>query len=502
MSPAGRRSLSNGVEMSRFGISLAALTIGVGGAYAADLPTKKEAPAPEPSCFSSFMAYLDSTPSTCPLTWNGITLYGTIDMGGGYETHGVPFNRDMHTGVEELISKNSQGGMWQLTPGGLSQSQVGVKINEPIAQGWSFVAQAGLGFDPYALSLSNGPYAQSQNTFLPLQFQSANADSSRAGQWDNSVGFVGVSNKTFGTLTVGRQNTLTLDAVNSYDPMGGSYAFSPIGFSGKVAGAGGTEDARQNTSVRYNVDINNFRLGALVQFGGYAQGNGSNGEYEGQVGATFNNLSVDAIYSYIKDQVNLGTYNKAEPSYIPSDALTATLSDNNSVMLVAKYKIDKATLFGGWEYIRYSNPSDSYSWGFYSIGNFPVPANTAGVTSVTSTAYTVPLNFNAFWAGVKYSFTDKLDGTLAGYLYNQADYNPTACTANTTAPAPGYSPQGTNSGKCQGNLYAVSVMLDYHVFKRLDIYGGAMYSAVTGGLASGFLNTNNFDPTVGIRVQF
>ena len=45
-------------------------------------------------------------------------------------------------------------------------------------------------------------------------------------------------------------------------------------------------------------------------------------------------------------------------------------------------------------------------------------------------------------------------------------------------------------------------MLDYHPFKRLDVYAGAMYSEVTGGMANGFLHTNNFDPTVGLRVQF
>ena len=25
-----------------------------------------------------------------PLTWHGITLYGTIDVGGAYQTHGAP----------------------------------------------------------------------------------------------------------------------------------------------------------------------------------------------------------------------------------------------------------------------------------------------------------------------------------------------------------------------------------------------------------------------------
>ena len=71
-----------------------------------------------------------------------------------------------------------------------------------------------------------------QNNGKALTLQGANADSSRTGQWDNSQAFIGLSNKTYGTLTVGRVNTLSLDAINSYDPMGGSYAFSPLGFSG------------------------------------------------------------------------------------------------------------------------------------------------------------------------------------------------------------------------------------------------------------------------------
>ena len=115
-----------------------------------------------------------------------------------------------------------------------------------------------------------------------LLLQDASANSSRTGQPDNSQGFIGVSNKTYGTLTAGRVNTLSLDAINSYDPMGGSYAFSPLGFSGSFAGFGDTEAARANTAVKYRLDIPypsfygaNFRVGGLVQWGGYDQGNGT-----------------------------------------------------------------------------------------------------------------------------------------------------------------------------------------------------------------------------------
>ena len=57
--------------------------------------------------------------------------------------------------------------------------------------------------------------------------------------------------------------------------MGGSYAFSPVGYSGSYAGFGDTEAARANTALKYRLDIQNFRVGGLVQVGGYNWGNGT-----------------------------------------------------------------------------------------------------------------------------------------------------------------------------------------------------------------------------------
>jgi predicted porin len=60
----------------------------------------------------------------------------------------------------------------------------------------------------------------------------------------------------------------------------------------------------------------------------------------------------------------------------------------------------------------------------------------------------------------------------------------------------------TSSSKCAGTQDAISAMIDYRLLKRLDIYGGVMYSRVNGGLASGYLHANNVAPTVGLRLQF
>ena len=498
--------------MKRLCVSLAAL-VATSAAFAADLPTKKAPVVPEkPNCFASLYSYFDSTPADCPLTYWGLTFYATVDMGVGYQTHGTPFNRNYPTGVEELISKNSNRGQWLLTPGGISQSQVGVKIKEPLFGGLSFVGEVATGFDPYSLRLADGPRSMANNTAIPLQFQSSNGDSSRAGQWDNSVGYAGFSQEQFGTLTFGRQNTLSLDGINAYDPMGGSYAFSPIGYSGRAAGDGNTETARSNTALKYAGKFGNFRVNGLLQIGGYNLGNASNGMYQVGVGADFYGVSLDAIYTNVKDQVALATYNGIAggpgqpagyglvglPAGVPSNALKATLSNNNDLMILGKYKWNQFTLFGGFEYIRYSNPTDAYPNGFKSIGGFPVLPG-----AVTSNNYNIPLNFDILWTGVKYAINDRLDVTGAYYLYIQNNFEPNAanCGPNTTV-VTGYNLKGTASGKCQGYLNAFSAMLDYRPLKRVDLYAGFMYSTVSGGLASGFLNSSNFDPTIGVRVRF
>ncbi len=73
--------------------------------------------------------------------------------------------------------------------------------------------------------------------FIILADETANFNSSRAGQWDNSQGFIGFSHAVYGTLTFGRTNSLSQGAEASYDPVA-SVAFSPQGFSVSLAGSG------------------------------------------------------------------------------------------------------------------------------------------------------------------------------------------------------------------------------------------------------------------------
>jgi hypothetical protein len=56
--------------------------------------------------------------------------------------------------------------------------------------------------------------------------------------------------------------------------------------------------------------------------------------------------------------------------------------------------------------------------------------------------------------------------------------------------------------QCAGTFDAISAAIDWQFAPKWDLYFGAMYSQVNGGMANGFLTRNNIDPTVGLRFPF
>jgi predicted porin len=492
--------------MANWGTWWIAAAISLGSAAeaaSADLGSNANS-SPPASCFSSFYAFLDASPKECPLEWRGVTLYGALDLGAGYSSHGAAFNPDYPQGVQELIARFSKGPMWQWVPNGLQRSNVGLAAKWDVAPGWAFIGNINTDFDPYSLRLSNGPGSLVENNTSTLANQTANGDSSRAGQFDNTQGYIGVSNAIFGALTVGRLNSLSADVVSNFDAMQGSYAFSLIGNSATyVSGVGDTETTRYESALKYVWSGSNVHAGAIWQFGGYSLGNGSNGAAQLDLGGTVSNLTIDAVYSYARDAVSLSLYGADPlPAGVAPDDLRATLADINGGILAAKYDFGTLKLYGGYEYAVFSPPSDDFTRGFQSLGGYTVLPG-----AVNSAAYVNNKHLQVGWIGARYSLLSNLDLAGAYYIAHQDNYAPStakpgACGPNTVSATPGSTPQGALNTYCAGNLQAVSALIDYKPVKRVDVYGGLTYSIASGGIASGYIQSSNFAPTVGLRVSF
>jgi predicted porin len=556
--------------MKKLGFSAAvagALCVFGSGAHAADMTFPSKAPPLVSPAATACGSLYDFFLTSCPLSWYGVTLYGTVDVGGSYMTHGTPFDKNFPTGAGYLLGAGGTNATNRLSgffpgPNGLSQSNIGFKVNEPLGAGVSFVGQFELAFDPYSLLLANAPQALQNGIGVAENQQALPYDSSRWG-WLNTNQYVGFSSPVYGTLTFGRQNALQTDGVSAYDPMGGSYAFSPIGFSGKTAGAGDTEEARWTTAIKYRENIGDFRLSAMVQpfglwsnSGGFGTYNPNNGAVAGGLGGDIKHLgagtlSLDAMGTFEKDAVNISTLFPGQtfaggwPTSFPAgplgSGLKATISNQTAFMVLAKYSfgsyaapapvVGKAvppaqpsgiplTLYAGYEWIQFANPSDPQSV-FSDDGFLFNPTNAAASTLVGSANGTTIANnafnaacgsgaggcekeyFQVMWTGAKYGITKDLDIIGAYYHFIQSAYVISApgATCNTGAATVTGSGPATNS-RCGGWFDTYSVVLDWRFLPKWDTYIGVMYSAAFGGLANGDITRNNLAATGGVRFRF
>jgi predicted porin len=441
------------------------------------------------------------------LCWKRVCLYGIIDGGFGWQSHGQPFNGAFPTGAQYLVSAGSNRAMWTASPNAMSQSTIGLKGAVEVLPDLDAIFKVETGFNPMAGQLANGEGSMVQNNGIPLNLRSANGDSSRNGQALNGQAYVGLSSPTYGTLTIGRNNSLTLDQILGYDPMGGSYAFSPIGFSGTWGGGGSTEVGRLDQSLKYTWNQGPVHAGVIYQVGNYGSGDDTTSwvrdDLQGDIGFNYLGFSVDGTVAKIRGMVSASPLSPS-PANIGLTGLAGTISDNVEWMLTAKYKWDKFEVLGGYENIDFANPSN------------PVPvdfANNYGFTfsTVNNAAFPTDKVLQMMWIGGKWQATEHL--TLIAAYYHEIQ------NAFGTAPAVAGCAT-TVSSMCSGTLDAVSFVADYVFNKHLDVYAGVEYSQMTNGLASGSVQTSvlsaagaaiapngkstasNIDPTFGVRYSF
>jgi len=306
------------------------------------------------------------------LSLGGVTIYGTVDVGYAYQSHGVPLSSVYVGGLEYqafTTTRNFAGSVSTVAESGLEQSKIGIRVQEAIVGDFNLIARAETGFNPLSGHLTDACESLAQNAGKPQGSQTANADSSRCGQAFNSMLWGGVSNAQFGQLTVGRHNSLQLDALAVFDPQTLSYAFSFLGYSGFNGGSGSTQAARWDNSVRYGYQNGPFHIAAMYSNGG--QDTGILGKaYAADLGVNWHNLAVEAVYQNEKGAVNLrSSFDDGTANPLPTPGLAAYISDDTAWNIMAKYTFelpdgaskDKLTLYAGYTHIEKAH-------GDYTVG--------------------------------------------------------------------------------------------------------------------------------------
>jgi predicted porin len=468
--------------------------------------------------------------SDCSLTWRGITLYGAYDVGVGWVTHGLPENGFNYEG-ESLVNRNGNHSRFLVAPNNLSQTQIGLRGKEQFLPGWSVVFNASTGFNPQSGNLANLGASNTINAGLPRDRYTFAGDGARAGQAFNDELYGGFSSAVFGTLTFGRQRSLGVDAMLAYDPAGGAYSFSFIGYNGLMAGGGDTEDTRWDDALKYRFVYGPAHFGAMYKF---ADGQGGcyspsanwtaaactpesphNSAYGFDVGGVYGGFSADVVAQHVNQAISvlnplLGPTSPTQPYESTTDSINTNpingtnligtgnteygiVTDNTAVMAAARYAMRQWKFYGGYEYIHQTNPTNPLGVGATAQGGYRL-------SGVEDDNLDSPKNVQVFWTGMKYAFDKGTDMTLSYYHEIQNNFRvPAACSQST----------GFRSS-CAGTLDEVSLYADHHLTKHFDVYGGIAYSDVTGGLAIAiphgpgvpYYHNNNTAPTLGARFAF
>lgn len=466
----------------------------------------------------------------CPLTWHGITLYGAYDVGVGWVSHGLPENGVNYEG-ESLVNRNGNRSQFVLAPNNLSQTGVGIRGREEFMHGWFVVFNGSTGINPQSGQFANMPATNVINNGLPRGSYSETGDGARAGQTFNDEFYGGISSTHLGTLTLGRQRALGTDAMLAYDPAAGAYAFSYIGYNGTMAGGGNTEDTRWDDALKYRLAYGPVHVGAMYRF---ADGSGGcytaattwtaatctsvpahNSAYGFDLGGERSGFSADVVYQHYNQAISLlnpllGPASPTQPYQSTVNSINTNpvaganvidmantvygiVTDNSAIMAAAKYAWDQFRLFGGYEYIRQTNPSNPLGVGAQAQGGYLL-------SGVEDNNLDSPKIVQVLWTGLRYAVDTQTDVVLAYYRQWQNDFR----VPSTCSPAAGFR------SSCAGALNEGSLFTDHHFTKRVDGFAGVAYSGVTGGLAIAIPHgpgvrynyDNNFAPTLGARFIF
>ena len=328
---------------------------------------------------------------------SNVAIYGVIDSMVRYTTNEV--NGDGSVGDKVKLGQG----------GALQGSRLGFKGEEDLGDGTSAVFK------------------------LEMGFMSNNGQSDQQGQLFGRQAYVGLKDKSWGEIDVGRQYGVAFDTLGNYDPVG-------MGNMPENEWQLFLMGVRFDNTLKYSNSWGPVKAEVQYSIGGQS---GSN-----KIGAT-----TGLALNYIDGPFAIGVFD--QQSY---DADTNKL---NVAGIGASYLIDTTTL-----YLNYFNSkrdsnfakADNLTGG--ALANTSLMSNADNLLQRTDDVVT---------AGVQFKASPKMLYTL-GYMVDSVK--------NETSAG--------NSGKIS-TAYA---LVNYYFSKRTDVYFGVDYTKVSGGEIDGGTNAN------------
>ena len=388
----------------------------------------------------------------------GICVYGDFDMGLIYVQHGAALSALATSPDNPIISKNSAGPYFGAGPNQMSNSYIGLRGKQEIADDLYAVFNLQTLFNVNNGLISNGIGSITQNNGLATNVLAQNSfgDSSKDGQMFSAAAYFGISSPTYGTFTMGRQSALSSDLLANYDPLAGANAWSLFAYLGGNGGGGDTEDRVFDNSYEYRVNVGPVRFAIETQL--RSGGNSSTGNaFQGSIGFDYMGLSMDFLGGKIYDAVSAGILSATQLAmlnaigFAPGNGfVSATVSDNTVFSVGARYTIGPWKLFGGYEYINFANPNNPLNPGAFVTGGF-----IAGI--VNNTNFTNDKVQQTAWVGVKYAITPALD-IFGAYYHEWQNSYATGANAGCT---------DARATQCSGSLDVVSLVVDWRFARHM-----------------------------------
>jgi len=474
------------------------------------------------------------------ITWHGVTVYGAIDVGDGYESNGLATSGSLYSGQgyniygQSLVNGKNN---WALTNNALSQSTIGVKIEENIGMGMTAIGRLETGFNPISGEIGDAckSLVEVGNALAKGSKLQAFGDGSRCGQALNGEVYVGVANPTYGTIKYGRQQSLALDAMANFDPQALSYSMSLLGWSGfSATGAGSTETARWDNSLKYQ-----YQYGPVHAAFAYADGaedSSLHGDsYAASLGGTYKGLYLEGVFMDERKAVNAQLGTVGSPSSVltglglqsPNANVAAAgtnindlyyfLTNNEAWAIMGKYTFDfgggfkdaepvsKLTIYAGYNHTDQSDGGNN-NLGAGGLGDSGGTTIGGYILSVDNVRLLSTRTLETEWVGARLE-TGPWSFTGAYYHVSQNSFSEQNWTAGSSG-TPSTGGCAKNAFACSGDTSTASFLVDYAFSKHFDTYAGVAYSTISGGLAHSstdnttYANGDNTTFVSGVRLKF